>query len=232
MPYFLLGFTVLAGILLIFLGLRKKHPQNYKKILAIIINIVAVGLILFLAFSGRLGWLGWLLLALPAILQWRSILRTMKNARGPSPGKRSKIETEHLRMDLEHDSGVLSGTVLKGKFKGKTLAELDMGGLLELFREFRITDPESAKILETYLDKLHGAAWRETFNTGDSQPSPTNGMSTDEAFEILGLPVGSTADEIREAHRKLLKANHPDKGGSTWVASQINRAKDKLIPNG
>jgi hypothetical protein len=61
-----------------------------------------------------------------------------------------------------------------------------------------------------------------------SEPS-TSRMSRAEALRVLGLQEGATADEIRAAHRKLILNNHPDKGGSDYLASKINEAKDVLL---
>ncbi len=57
----------------------------------------------------------------------------------------------------------------------------------------------------------------------------TSQMSIAEAYDILGLDDPATEDEIREAHRRLIANVHPDKGGSTYLAAQINRAKDMLL---
>lgn len=54
-------------------------------------------------------------------------------------------------------------------------------------------------------------------------------MNRREAFQILGLREGSTKEQIRDAHRKLMRLNHPDNGGSTFVATKVNEAKDFLL---
>lgn len=54
-------------------------------------------------------------------------------------------------------------------------------------------------------------------------------MPQDEARAILG--VGADADEeaIRSAHRRLVSAVHPDKGGSEELTRRINAARDTLL---
>lgn len=54
-------------------------------------------------------------------------------------------------------------------------------------------------------------------------------MTRKEAFHVLGLREGSSKEQIREAHRKLMRLNHPDNGGSTFLATKVNEAKDFLI---
>jgi len=54
-------------------------------------------------------------------------------------------------------------------------------------------------------------------------------MSRDEALRILGLNDGATKEDIIAAYRKQIKKNHPDLGGSDWVTSRINKAKETLL---
>ena len=54
-------------------------------------------------------------------------------------------------------------------------------------------------------------------------------MSRREAALILGVREGASAKRIKEAHRNILILNHPDTGGSTFLASKINEAKELLL---
>ena len=64
-----------------------------------------------------------------------------------------------------------------------------------------------------------------------SQPSPPadTAMTHAQAYEVLGLSPSATPDDIREAHRRLMRSAHPDAGGSTWIAARLNQARDILL---
>jgi glucan phosphoethanolaminetransferase (alkaline phosphatase superfamily) len=65
-----------------------------------------------------------------------------------------------------------------------------------------------------------------------NQPPPAAGkqqMSTDEAMEVLGLKSGYTKEDVIQAHRRMMQKVHPDRGGSDYLAAQINKAKDTLL---
>jgi len=54
-------------------------------------------------------------------------------------------------------------------------------------------------------------------------------MTVAEAWDVLGLAQGASADDVREAHKRLIKQSHPDQGGSDYLASKVNLAKDVLL---
>ena len=60
-------------------------------------------------------------------------------------------------------------------------------------------------------------------------PAPRLEMSAAEALQVLGLEPGASREEITAAHKKLMQRIHPDKGGSSYLASRINQAKDLLL---
>lgn len=54
-------------------------------------------------------------------------------------------------------------------------------------------------------------------------------MTKREASLVLGLRESSPEPKIKEAHRRIMMANHPDAGGSAYLATKINQAKDLLL---
>lgn len=72
-----------------------------------------------------------------------------------------------------------------------------------------------------------GAPWQSQQPSG--APPPRGAMSSAEAYAVLGLKPGASADDVRAAHRRLMKDFHPDKGGSDYLAVKINQAKDLLL---
>ena len=65
-----------------------------------------------------------------------------------------------------------------------------------------------------------------------SQSPPPNGkqtMSRQQAIEVLGLKAEFTEEEVIQAHRRMMQKIHPDRGGSDYLAAQINQAKETLL---
>ncbi len=236
MPYFVLGIVVVVGLVVLIRGLWGADPRIVRRIFKWTAIVIGVALLIYLMIMGRVVTALWVLGAtLPFIMRWRAVKRMVKNWGGPTPGQASDIETPYLRMRLDHDTGELDGTVLDGPFRGRQLGELALDDLLALLQECRVNDPQSATILESYLDRVHGGEWRGTEDAagagaGGSGAAPGGRMMTfEEAYEILGLQPGAGKDDIREAHRKLMLKNHPDHGGSTYIAAKINQAKELLL---
>lgn len=75
-----------------------------------------------------------------------------------------------------------------------------------------------------------GAGQRQSGAGSGGRAGPRAGaMTRDEAFQVLGLKPGASEADIRAAHRRLMRGAHPDSGGSDWLASRINQARDMLL---
>jgi len=222
MPYIILGLAIIIGLVLIVRGLAASEPRRaWAAVKVIGIVIVVVVVVFFAVTHGIATTLMAVALLAPVLLRWRGLGRLMRNMRGPSPGRTSDVETAFLRMTLDHDSGVLDGTVLRGGFRGRRLQEMSEAEMFELLRECRIEDEPAWR------------AGKEGADAGSRRgPSPgAAAMTPEEAYQILGLQPGATTDQIKDAHHKLMLKLHPDQGGSTYLATKINQAKDLLVDN-
>jgi len=228
-----LALVALVGLMWLASWLGKATPAQRSKALKMILLYGIAGMLLLLVVTGRIHWM---FAAVSAALPWlqrvlmaRRVWQMFKSTRGPASGQVSKVETAFLRMTLDHDSGDLAGEVIAGAFAGQQLEQMSLENLLELLSTCQVQDAQSAALLETYLDRHHGENWRADTDTGDKAAVPPSGhMSRREAAEILGVPEDAANKEIKAAHRRLIQRLHSDRGGSDYLATLINQARETM----
>lgn len=237
-------------IILTALFLRSKLRETaFAKLSPVKQSLVAVLLLilLLLAFAGKLGLLiplfGAVTAAFVALLSrlmpilgplisqhlphW---LETHGFGKTPSEGSfgqnskssgSSRVSTIFLLMELDHSSGQLKGSVRDGPHQGRSLDDLSLPELLELYNFYHLEDEESARLLQAFIQQRHGDRRGPTRSSFE--------MDRSEAFRTLGLEETANEEEIVARHRSLMQKLHPDRGGSAELAARINRAKEILI---
>ena len=233
--------ALLVGVLLFISWYKRAPSAQQKRIRGRTLLFGGLGIVLLLLVTGHLNPIIAAALAALAIGQrilavasmanmFKGFRNSMKGAAGPSSGNVSDVETRYLRMSLDHDTGAMDGVVLEGPYQGRRLTELRGDELMELLAVCRAEDAQSASVLEAYLDRVHGDEWRESYrDRGAGNGAEPADMTETEAREILGVEAGASREEIIEAHRRLMQKNHPDRGGSTYLAAKINQAKEILL---
>jgi len=218
-----------------------------KKAAIWIAVIILLCLIIFFAITGRLGIaLGFLFGLFAFVSRALNIIRTGRflgrilggNMFGfATPpenknkyGQTSEVSAEYLSMELDHDSGQMDGKILRGNHAGKLLGTMRIDELLQFWKEVQM-DGDSVQLLEAYLDRSH-SGWREsvdseTHSKGRSDLNST--MTEKEALRVLGLKPQASIEEIKSTYRRLMSKMHPDHGGSAYLASKVNLAKEFLL---
>ncbi len=220
---------VMAGV---YLTLRwfLRHSQSAQVRAGL--SVIGLGLIL-LAALGRLPWvfglIGGLLPLLVAALGSQLQRQDDQRQGQKSAGGQSVVETRSLRMTLDHETGEMAGLVLAGRFADLTLDALSQEQLLALLNDFAGEDDESAALLRAYLDRTYGTDWQEPPRGDRNTEGLLGEMTRRDAYAILGLEEGASNEQIIAAHGRLIQRLHPDRGGSTFLATKINQARDLLL---
>lgn len=237
-----LGLFLVISLGLIGWAWVRNQPPSMRGAVAVRLGLgLAVLLLAFLAVTGRMHIVG-LLLAFTYPLLRRYLPGILRQAKsGAGDGNSSTVTSEILEMSLDHDTGTMHGRVLRGSMEGRSLETLEEDEFIELLQYCREQDADSARLLETYMDKRFGDSWRgddpgtdesaqrgSDSDTGGSR-SGQGEMTREEALDVLGLEPGASRDEIAQAHRRLIQRMHPDRGGSAYLAARINAARKLLL---
>jgi len=243
--YVLLGLALLVLVVFLSRWFATAKPSSLAKWVKWVFIAAGAAATIFLAVTGKanLAFLPLAITGLPWIMSRMAAGRMNPN---PTAGQKSDVETPYLRMTLDHDSGEMEGVVLQGRYAGARLDQLSEPQLLDLFHECSLRDDEGRRLLEAYMDRILGPDWRERGEAEAERERSAGGgtgqgwgrksasagrppMTREEAYEILGLQPGAGAEEIKEAHRTLMRKLHPDRGGSNYLAAKINQAKELLL---
>lgn len=229
MTYILLGGLVLLLAALAYNGYAKLRPAARAGVLRWGLGGIAVLATVGLAFVRRIDLAAFTGMAAVSILRYGRLGPISLGGGDVSENNASKVRSRYFAMELDHDSGTVAGRVIAGEFRGQDLMDLGEMETRTLFAEIE-GDADSERLLESWLD-ANRAGWREYFEetaqAGDAAPSHAD--PDEEAYAVLGLKRGATADEIKAAHRELMKGLHPDHGGSSYLAAKINDARERLL---
>lgn len=233
MTYFF-GFAVVAVLCIYILNLyfNGKTAQLVRS-LRWILGGGALAIAAILGMTGRMGVASMFGLAGGAILSRGRLGPIDFNAMDPPEGATSKVRSTYFEMALDHDNGDIAGRIIAGSFGGQDLWDLGQEDTGKLLTEVQ-HDADSLSLLEAWLD-ANRYGWREYFGgtTGEqsdhSGPARARALDEQQAREILGVSADATTEEIKTAYHRLLKAVHPDQGGSNYLAARINEAKDFLL---
>ncbi|MBR0716124.1 DnaJ domain-containing protein [Bradyrhizobium liaoningense] len=236
MPTLIAGAVAVVTLYLLLQMFRAANPAVLARAIKVVGGVVALAVAAFTGLKGELavaipigifgaGLLGWS----PFNTGFGNIGGLFGGGASRAPGQTSRVRSQFLDMQLDHDSGRLAGQIVAGPNAGRLLDEFDLAELVAMCPAF---DAESVALLESYLDRRF-PAWRQNAQ-GDAagrqrRPAPSGKMTAEEAYQILGLQPGAGRDEISRAHKSLMKKLHPDQGGSTYLAARVNEAKDTLL---
>lgn len=231
MPQFLIAIAIVFGGLW-FIRKMARTPQTAMP--GLMSKAAGVGI---MGLAGLFALRGAMQIAVPMFLfglglagKGQAFPNGFNWGKSKSPGQKSRVATSLLAMELDHDSGTMDGDVLAGPSKGRRLSTLSADEMMAFHGLCKQANDQSQSLYEAWLDRAQ-PEWRAAWGGSAKSASSTGGaMTRDEALAVLGLKQGATPEDIKTAHKRLMKDFHPDKGGSDYLASKINAAKDVLLP--
>lgn len=210
---------------------KERLKQQYWKL-----GLIAAAIVLIvLALTGRIHWLGALFGALlplvrkslPLLMGFLPKIKkhfAKDKSKTTTENDQTTITTALLKITIDHHSQQLQGNIIDGPFAGQTLSALTFSQLQALLEYCQQHDQQACPLLARFIDQRFSERGQQSGGTTNNAD-----LSVAEAYQILGLAPGDSKDSIIRAHKKLIQKLHPDRGGNDYLAAKINRAKDILL---
>lgn len=221
--------------------LLQQKPANLVKPLLILVGILLILAVVTGRANAIFAIIGGLFASAfriaPLVLRFYPQIRDILYKFGvdiPAGPGTSRVKTSTLDATLDPLSGRIDAKVMFGEFDGQKLSSMPIEQIASLYQFCTEHDPQALRIIEAFIqqefpDQAHSGNWNASQNSSHSSTKADTGMSVAEACEILGVTEDASKQEISYAHRKLMAKLHPDKGGSTFLATRVNIAKDTLL---
>ncbi len=222
--------------------LLQQKPSSLIKPLLILVGVLLVLAVLTGRANAIFAVIGGLIASafrlVPLVLRFYPQIRELLFKFGidaPAGPGSSKVKTASLEVTLDPLSGKIDGKIIAGAFSGQKLSSLSYENLQAYYEAAATADPPALRLVEAFVqqefpDQFSAGDWSASKKHQHQGPSANDSsMSVPEACEILGVAKDASKQEITYAHRKLMAKLHPDKGGSTFLATRVNLAKDTLL---
>ena len=224
----LLALILLVGVMWFMSWYAKAPAENRNSAIKKgLLYFVAIALML-LVITGRIPILfAAVSAAIPffhRLMAFRGIFGILGRFAGQKFGP-TTLTTAWLIVEYDLAKRSLDATVTKGQLIDKKLSELSDTELNTLLAQVK-EDFQSRAAVNAYLMARQGSAYSQQNGPNSSTEAQ---ISVVQAYEILGLEQNASHEQIKKAHKQLMQKIHPDRGGSSYLAAQINAAKDVLL---
>ncbi len=226
---YIVSMLVFGGIVWWFaVGPGRKTGEHLSPLTRKLFGAVAGGAGIMLALRGRYDFA----IVLVSLSAWLLGFKLPAMFDPIGRARRSEIRTLAMVVTIDLGTGDLDARILGGTFAHSTLSKLTPEQLVIFAREMALVDPQGLSLVAQDLDR-RAPGWRQYVKfdpqAGQGAAASVGEMRDQEAYEVLGLEAGASEEAIRAAHRTLIARFHPDRGGSTYLAALVNRAKDVAL---
>ena len=125
-------------------------------------------------------------------------------------------------------TGVIIGTLVVLAATGRMHWLYALGGSIAAFMPRVISALRYLPLINRFRQQYTQNNTRQSGQQATGRTNPGK-MTTAEAREILGVKPDASREEIIRAHKRMMQKVHPDRGGTDFLAAQLNQAKDTLL---